>query len=84
MIAQGNALGLCSKDFKPCKGDTISGCGGEGGFEDGLEEVGGVGARVRDFSSQRADAARQRRHARHDRRLLGQRRERDENVRQVW
>ena len=42
-----------------------SGRGGEGFFEDGLEEVGGVGARVRDFPSQRADAARQRRHARH-------------------
>ena len=39
--------------------------GGEGFFEDGLEEVGGVGARVRDFPCQRTDAARQRRHARH-------------------
>ena len=50
----------------------------EGFFEDGLEEVGGVGARLRDFAGQRADAALQRRHSRHDRRLLGQRWERDE------
>ena len=57
MIAQGNAPGLTVREnIKPCKGDTISRGRGEGFFEDGLEVVGGVGARVRDFKRQRADA----------------------------
>ena len=61
-LTKGHALRLvlCGHSRSPG-----SGRGGEGFFEDGLEEVGGVGARVRDFPSQRADAALQRRHARH-------------------
>jgi hypothetical protein len=48
--------------------------GGEGFFEDGLEEVGGVGARVRQLRRQQSAAPQQRFHSRHDRRLLRQRR----------
>ena len=58
--------------------------GGEGGFEDGLEEVGGVGARVRDLRRQQPAAPQQRFHSRHDRRLLRQRRERQTKMRDVF
>ena len=56
------------KHFKPCRGgrnfnrerrqprEQISGGGGEGFFEDGLEEVGGVGARVRQLRRQQSAA----------------------------
>ena len=54
-----------------------SGGGGKGFFEDGFEEVGGVGARVRHLQRQQPAAPQQRFHSRHDRRLLRQRRERD-------
>jgi hypothetical protein len=39
-----------------CDVFPITAGGGEGFFEDGLEEVGGVGAAVRDFCRQRPDA----------------------------
>ena len=46
--------------------------GGEGFFEDGLEEVGGVGAGVRDLRFQRLAMRHQRLHSGDDGRLLGE------------
>ena len=44
------------------------GGGGEGGFEDGLQEVGGVGAARGQLLRQQTAAPQQRFHSRHDRR----------------
>ncbi len=59
--------------------DSCSGRG-EGFFEDGLEEVGGVGAGVLDLRFQRTAGRHQRLHPLHDRGLLGEGWEGDHKV----
>ena len=59
---------------------SLSG-GGEGFFEDGLEEVGGVGAGVLDLGGQRSAMLHQRLHSLHDRGLLRERWERQAKIR---
>ena len=59
-----------------CHGDESS----EGFFEDGLEEVGGVGAGLLDLRFQRTAGRHQRLHPLHDRGLLGEGWEGDEKI----
>ncbi len=61
-------------------GGLIHGRGGEGFFEDGLEEIGGVSAGLIDLRFQRTAGRHQRLHPLHNRGLLGKRWERNRDV----